>query len=167
MVRDWLIKHTDLEENQVAVQIDQQSGRSRMLNDAVPADLKPVTEEVDCVLLIQSANVLKEPRSVARLYAATTSGVPILPVVLMQSKEEHGQLRYNFETAEPMMRALSAHLDKEAVVAIETALAKFMPSGRAGPSTFEVEDRSGEKANNVGGSNDLAVILVIHRCYIH
>ena len=71
-----------MDEYKIAVQIDQQNGRDRAVNDAAPADLAEIKVNVDAVLLIQSANVMSEPRSLARLYTAVKSGVPIIPAVM-------------------------------------------------------------------------------------
>ena len=92
------------------------------MNDAAPSDLAQITLEVDAVLLIQSANVMSEPRSLARLYAAMKSGVPIIPAVMTSAAAEHKSLLYNFEAAKPHMTELSRHLDDDAVVALEAAL---------------------------------------------
>ena len=86
-IRDWLLDSTDLSIESIAVQIDQQNGRDRTVNDAGPADLAQIKVEVDAVLLIQSANVMSEPRSLARLFAATKAGVPIVPAVLICDAE--------------------------------------------------------------------------------
>ena len=86
LIKDHLIENTDLDQIQIAVQIDQQNGRDRAVNDAAPADLAQIRVEVDAVLLIQSANVMSEPRSLARLYAAMKSGVPIIPAVIKFSR---------------------------------------------------------------------------------
>ena len=40
-----------------------------------------------------------EPRCLARLYAAAQNRVPIVPVVLMKTKDEHDRLIYDFATA--------------------------------------------------------------------
>ena len=135
LIKDYLIENTDLDQIQIAVQIDQQNGRDRAVNDAAPADLAEIKVDVDAVLLIQSANVMSEPRSLARLYAAVKSGVPIIPAVMTSAAAEHKSLLYNFEAAKPHMMELSRHLDDDAVVALEAAL---------------VEGAGGEKVDTVG-----------------
>ena len=135
LIKDYLIKNTDLDQIQIAVQIDQQDGRDRAVNDAAPADLAQIRVEVDAVLLIQSANVMSEPRSLARLYTAVKSGVPIIPAVMTSAAAEHKSLLYNFETAKPHMMELSRHLDDGAVVALEAGL---------------VDGTGGEKVDTVG-----------------
>ena len=135
LIKDYLIKNTDLGQEQIAVQVDQQNGRDRAVNDGAPADLAQIRVEVDAVLLIQSANVMSEPRSLARLYAAVKSGVPIIPAVMTSAAAEHKSLLYNFEAAKPHMMELSRHLDDDAVIALEAAL---------------VEKTGGEKVDTVG-----------------
>jgi hypothetical protein len=51
------------------------------------------------VLVLQTSNILSEPRPLAGIYGAASFGIPIVPVVLIGSKDEHEQLVYNFETA--------------------------------------------------------------------
>ena len=86
----------------MALQIDMHGDRNRGMNDAVPGDLDTATNECDSVLLLQSAKVMFEPRNLARLFAAMNSGVPIVPAVLLKSKDEHDVLMYDFVTAKPM-----------------------------------------------------------------
>ena len=124
-----------MDEYKIAVQIDQQNGRDRAVNDAAPADLVEIKVDVDAVLLIQSVNVMSEPRSLARLYAAVKSDVPIIPAVMTSAAAEHKNLLYNFEAAKPHMEELSRNLDAGAVVALEAAL---------------VEEAGGEKVDKVG-----------------
>lgn len=125
-LRQWLVEHTPLTGEQVAVQIDIQNTRSRQLNDVQPADLE-VVSDVDCVLLLQSAKVMQEPRCVTRLYAAITHRVPIVCAVLMKSshslglRPEHDALVYDFTTAKPMMEDMPAHVAAEATHNIASA----------------------------------------------
>lgn len=119
--RQWLLDNTKLNEDQVVLQIDTCSGRTRDINDVTPADLVPIAEESDCVLLVQSANVMKEPRCLSRLYTATTYQVPIVPVVLMKSKAEHDKLVYDFDAAKHMMEDLGSHVDATVSAAVAQA----------------------------------------------
>ena len=120
-VKQWLLDNTDLKGDQVVLQIDTCSGRTRDVNDVTPSDLTPVSQESDCVLLIQSAKVMMEPRCLARLYAVTVHRVPIVPVVLMKSADKHDELVYDFATAKPMMEDLSSHVDVAASAAVAQA----------------------------------------------
>ena len=149
MMKVWLAKNTDLTVGHIAIQIDQNEGRDRAVDDAAPSDLKQIKEEVDTVLLIQSAKVMSEPRSIARLYIAATCGIPIVPAVLTAQKPELKRLLYNFETAKLMMEDLPAHIGDDAVIALESALANDIRLGDES-TTFEVEDRSGMKAKSAG-----------------
>ena len=109
------------------------------MNDTAPTDLAQIKVDVDAVLLIQSANVMSEPRSLSRLYAAIKSGVPIIPAVMTSAAAEHKSLLYNFETAKPHMMELSRHLDDDAVVALEAALLE----GAGGEKVDTVSIRNG------------------------
>ncbi len=120
-IRQWLLDNTKLNEDQVVLQIDTCSGRTRDINDVTPADLVPIAEESDCVLLVQSANVMKESRCLSRLYTATTHQVPIVPVVLTKSMAEHDKLVYDFATAKPMMEDLGGHVDATVSAAVAQA----------------------------------------------
>ena len=128
MVKAWFIENTALSVESVKIQIEQQRAGSHLsyqdmaVNDAAPADLEQITHHVDAVLLIQSANVMSEPRSLARLYIADKCGIPIVPVVLASSVAEHKSMLYNFEAAKPMMEDLPKHIDADAVAMLENAL---------------------------------------------
>ena len=82
MVKTWFNENTALSVESVKIQIEQQragsylSYQDRAVNDAAPADLEQI---------MQSANVMSEPRSLARLYIADKCGIPIVPVVLSSS----------------------------------------------------------------------------------
>ena len=121
MVKTWFNENTALSVESVKIQIEQQragsylSYQDRAVNDAAPADLEQI---------MQSANVMSEPRSLARLYIADKCGIPIVPVVLSSSLAEHKSMMYmyNFEAAKPMMEDLPKHIDADAVAMLENAL---------------------------------------------
>jgi hypothetical protein len=116
-IKSWLLRNTALEAKQICIQTS-----DRSTDEVEAADLTAVAEEVDCVLLIQTSQVLYEPRCLARLYAAAKHRVPIVPVVLMSSKKEDQDMMYNFETAKPMLEDLSDYLEPPgAAAALEVA----------------------------------------------
>ena len=115
-VKSWLLRHTTLEAQHVFIQTSE-----RATGDVTAADMVAVSEEADCAVLIQTSQVLYEPRCLARLYAAARHGIPIVPIVLMSDKEEEQQLMYNFETAKPMLESLGNNLEAPAAAALEAA----------------------------------------------
>ena len=82
-------------------------------------------QQVDAVLFLQSANVLLEPRCLARLHAAASTGVPISCAAFNASKAEHTDLMYNFETTKPTLADLSGLLDDGVAAALTEA--RFRP----------------------------------------
>eukprot|EP01051_Picozoa_sp_SAG22_P020484 SAG22_NODE_4157_length_1365_cov_1.327014_1_plen_273_part_10 len=62
-VRDWLVVHTDLDAHQIALQEDQDNGRGRALMDVKSADLVDVSNRTDVVMLIQTKDIMSQPRS--------------------------------------------------------------------------------------------------------
>ena len=108
-IKRWLVENSDLKESQIVLQIDAPEN-NRALNDVSSADMVPVANSTDSVLLLQSANVMREPRCIAKLCAVCQCRIPIVPVVLLGSKVEHEALVYDFATAKPMMENLADSL---------------------------------------------------------
>ena len=132
----WLVGHTELEAAQIALQVDQQNTWDRAIDDVTNEDLAPMREQVDCVLLLQSANVLKQPRCLARLYATATAGVPLCCVVLNKTKAEHAPLLYDFEAAKPWLEDLPNNLSAD--TATELGSACGQPTGDVGRTLSEL-----------------------------
>ena len=92
-IKTWLINGTDLQDDHIAVQGTGTNDKVALATDLARA------QDADCVLVLQTSNILSEPRPLAGIYGAASFGIPIVPVVLIGSKDEHAQLVYNFETA--------------------------------------------------------------------
>ena len=120
-VKDWLVQRTELEEHQVTTQGDTQNDHGRGVNDVAQHDVATVAADCDCVLLLQTSQVLKQPRCLARLYTAVKHSIPIVPVVLLSSDKEHSDLLYNFEAVKPYLNALDDGLDQAAADALYEA----------------------------------------------
>lgn len=120
-VKDWLICRTALTEEQVVTQGDTQDDSDRDVNDCAKHDCRLVATDVDCVIFLQTSQVLQQPRVLARLYTAVKNRVPIVPVVLMPTNGQNSGLMYNFEQAKPFLLGLDDHLDHGAQDALYTA----------------------------------------------
>ena len=120
-VKDWLVSRTALTDEQVVTQGDLQDDSSRNANDCAEHDCRLVAMDVDCVLLVQTAHVLQQPRCLARLYTAVKNNVSIVPVVLLPTDEEHTDLTYNFEEVKSFLNNLDDKLDQDAQNALYTA----------------------------------------------
>ena len=120
-VRAWLLRNTELLPSQIVTQVEHLNCHDREINDAKASDLESIANEADCVLLIQSTYVLHEPRSLALLFAAAENVVPIVPAVLMPSKDEDKALLYDFAAVKPTLENLAARIDAEAIACLEKA----------------------------------------------
>lgn len=124
-IRDWLLFHTnDLEPHQIVVQQERQGGVDRALIDAKPADLEEIIEDTDAVLLIQTKSVMAQPRSLSRLYAAATSNIPIIPVVLDTTgahQEVAASMQHVFDGATGRLERLKQNVHHVAALAIKEA----------------------------------------------
>jgi Ca2+-binding EF-hand superfamily protein len=117
-IKQWLVDNTDLDENQVLLQGDEAAAEI-----STTGPMTAVSKHSDSVLLIQSAKVLHEPRSLVCLYAAASHSVPLVPVVLTKSKPEDAALVYDFVAAKSLMENLSVGIGLEASSVLEQATA--------------------------------------------
>jgi hypothetical protein len=125
-VKAWLQRRCDLEPDHVVLCTDQDS---RDINEATSADCDVVATQTDTVLLLQSAQVLAEPRCLARLYSASTNRVPIVPVLLTGtagdtadgSVDQRKFDQWNFEQAKSTFSELGAHLSSPSIASLEQA----------------------------------------------
>jgi hypothetical protein len=95
--KEWLRRRCDLAPELISLCSDSSAGRS--ISDVTPGDCDDVADNVDTVLMLQSKQVLADPRSLARLYVAVTNRAPVVPVHLTSSKEELKSKLWDFETA--------------------------------------------------------------------
>jgi hypothetical protein len=107
--KDWLCRRCDLAPDSIRLCSDSSGDRS--ISDATAGDCDDVANNVDTVLLLQSKQVLAEPRSLARLYVAIANRTPIVPVNLTSSDEKDKDKLWNFETAKPTLERLEAVLN--------------------------------------------------------
>ena len=128
-VKDWLCRRCDLASDSIGLCSDSSAGRS--IGDATPGDCDDVATNVDTVLLLQSEQVLAEPRSLARLYAAVVNGAPIVPVYLTSSKQENESKLWNFETSKLKLKHLG-HLSSADASSVAAA------SGASAPQVGKV-----------------------------
>eukprot|EP01047_Picozoa_sp_COSAG01_P013587 COSAG01_NODE_643_length_14566_cov_31.994194_4_plen_476_part_00 len=103
-VKEWLIANTDLDASEICLQ-----GCDIDASVAHQSDTYAVKDS-DCVLVIQTANVLKEPRPLSALYTAAINGREIVPVVLVASSDEQRAASYNFEQVKAILGSLSIHM---------------------------------------------------------
>eukprot|EP01047_Picozoa_sp_COSAG01_P015689 COSAG01_NODE_789_length_13572_cov_322.875158_8_plen_445_part_00 len=96
-VKVWLITHTAIAPQQIRLCSDDDTGRN--IDDSAAQDCDSICQDVDTVILLQTAAVLREPRCLARLYAASRFRVPIVSIILESSKPDLQSLLYNFEYA--------------------------------------------------------------------
>lgn len=120
-VKHWLICRTALSNEQVVTQGDMQDDSDRDLNDCAEHDCRPIATGVDCVILLQTSQVLQQPRTLARLYTAIKNNVPVVPVVLQPADNTYGDLTYSFERVKPILYGLDENLDQRAQDALDTA----------------------------------------------
>jgi hypothetical protein len=107
-VKDSLCRRCDIAPDLIRLCSDSSAGRS--ISDAMAGDCDDVADDVDTVLLLQSKQVLAEPRSLARLYVAVANRAPIVPVYLTSPTEENKSKMWNFDTAEQTLERLDEDL---------------------------------------------------------
>jgi hypothetical protein len=107
--KDWLCRRCDLASDSIRLCSDSSGDRS--ISDATAGDCDDVGNNVDTVLLLQSKQVLAEPRSLARLYVAIANHTPIVPVNLTSSDEKDKDKLWNFETTTPTLERLEKVLN--------------------------------------------------------
>ena len=119
-VKAWLHRRCDLEPHHIALctKQDEQFMDKRSIDEATALDCNLVAKETDTVLLLQSASVLAEPRTLARLYSATVNRVPIVPICLTGSIDGG---EWDFEQAKSTFAALGSTLSTQAVSSLEAA----------------------------------------------
>lgn len=104
LVKDWLLRRSGLDPSKVEIQ-----GHGQERNESQDAAI--AADKADCVLLLQSANCLREPRCLASLSGAAEAGIPIVPVVLLPSSSEQQHIMYSFDTAKPHLQSLAGKLE--------------------------------------------------------
>eukprot|EP01051_Picozoa_sp_SAG22_P001644 SAG22_NODE_67_length_22882_cov_25.671553_6_plen_155_part_00 len=91
--------------------------------DVESADLVDVSDHTDVVMLIQTKHIMSQPRSLSRLYAATSKSVPIIPIVLLgePTAPDEESIQYDFETAQLKLEELKDSVSKVSADAIREA----------------------------------------------
>ena len=112
-MKAWLCRRADLAPAQVVVASDASAGRK--IDDAQAGDVD-IIDEVDTVVLLQSKDVLSQPRCLARLFAANTNRAPIVTVHLAGVAGE-----WNFETAKSDLQNLDNTLAQSQASALTAA----------------------------------------------
>jgi hypothetical protein len=104
-VKEWLCRRCDLAPELIALCSDGNSDDDNV--SATAGDCDDVADNVDTVLLLQSKQVLAEPRSLARLYVAVAkAGAPIVPVHLTSSTEEYQSKLWDFDESKATLERL-------------------------------------------------------------
>ena len=111
-VKAWLCRRADLQPAQVVVASD---ASGRKIDDAQAGDVD-IIDDVDTVVLLQSKDLLSQPRCLARLYAANTNRAPIVTVHLAGVAGE-----WNFETAKSDLQNLDNTLAQAQASALTAA----------------------------------------------
>ena len=123
-MKAWLHRRCDLEDHQIVLCTDK--CQARRINEVVASDCEVVLKQCDTVLLLQSADVLAEPRCLARLYCASANRVPIVPVLLTGSTSFQ---EWNFEESKKILSQLGGHINSEDVSSALSAATGASSSG--------------------------------------
>ena len=109
-IKKWLVEKTELGPLQVFRRSDEEARQLRSIEseeatDQLGANFPVLTQETDCVLLLQSPGVLREPKSVGAMCAAVAYEVPICCANFTGDQPE---LVYNFEEAFDTLSSFSS-----------------------------------------------------------
>jgi hypothetical protein len=158
-LKSWLVARTDLTEDQIVLneQPENSLSKRRTQSEKDSAELaRQMTKistgavsdniissirepsKVAVVVMLQTANILKEPRCVAQLYEALSRQIPVVPVVLCSNDRLQSGLRYSFERNKALMQDLSKNGEEfvsdlnriclsEPISTISTTLSKRIP----------------------------------------
>eukprot|EP01043_Picozoa_sp_COSAG02_P035062 COSAG02_NODE_2488_length_8701_cov_25.089630_4_plen_377_part_00 len=107
-VKDWLCKRCQLSSESIVLASDS-SGRSP--SDVIPGDCDDAANNVDTVLLLQSKQIMAEPRALARLYVAIANRAPIVPAHVSISDKEDKKRMWDYETCKPTLERLDQVLN--------------------------------------------------------
>jgi hypothetical protein len=118
-VKSWLMKCTPLTDDNIYFLATE----SQL--EPTGADLT-IVEESDCVLLLQTAEVLSRPRSILQSFHAARKNIPIVAVNVLSSKDEHAELMYDFEKMGKALDDLSRYLSADATRVIEACAGKSL-----------------------------------------
>ena len=80
-----------------------------------------VATEVDCVLMLQTADLLRRPACLAHVFCAVSAGVPVVPVVLTSSNWRHAEMLYSYEHARVQLQSLGEDMREADIAAVEAA----------------------------------------------
>ena len=121
-VKAWLQRRCDLESHHIVLCTEHNSG-IREINEATTLDCEAVVKDTDIVLVLQSSEVLLEPRCLARLYSASINRVPIVPILLTGGGKDAGGsfTQWSFEQAKLTFSELGATLSSQAITSLERA----------------------------------------------
>ena len=116
-VKEWLCRRIDLASDVIRLCSDASANKS--IDDASAGDCDDVANNVDTVLMLQTKQVLTEPRCLARLYVAIANRAPVVPIWVTSTKEEHQSKLWNFDTTKSTLERLTEVIgaDKAAAVA--------------------------------------------------
>ena len=150
-VKAWLHRRCDLEPHHIVLctKQDDQIMDKRSIDEATALDCNLVAKATDTVLLLQSASVLAEPRSLARLYSASVNRVPIVPIFLTGAMD-HGH-EWDFDQAKSTFSALGSTLSAQAVSSLETATG--VSTATIGDELLQAIPNVISKPLSVGGAN--------------
>ena len=110
-IKQWLVQHTLLVDEQVLVQ----AGADQDWQEV------DVATEVDCVLMLQTADLLRRPACLAHVFCAVSAGVPVVPVVLTSSNWRHAEMLYSYEHARVQLQSLGEDMREADIAAVEAA----------------------------------------------
>ena len=113
-IKQYLVSRTDLGPRQVYLRQDEgHEGEDGLtvaeVEDKLGANFPVLTQDADCVLLLQSRGVLRDPRAIASIYAAIEYQVPICCAFFTGN---HAHLSYNFEEAFTTLQNLPSALER-------------------------------------------------------
>jgi hypothetical protein len=113
-IKQYLVSRTDLGPRQVYWRQDEvHEGEDGLtvaeVEDKLGANFPVLTQDADCVLLLQSRGVLRDPRAIASIYAAIEYQVPICCAFFTG---DHTHLSYNFEEAFTTLQNLPSALER-------------------------------------------------------
>ena len=118
-VKEWLCKRCDISPELIVLAPGSSFGRAE--GDVVAGDCDDVANNVDTVLLLQSKQVLTDPRALARLFVAVANRAPIVPACVTFSKEEEKRRMWNFETSKSNLERLDQVLSPTDAAAVAAA----------------------------------------------
>eukprot|EP01047_Picozoa_sp_COSAG01_P020513 COSAG01_NODE_1169_length_11408_cov_35.108056_3_plen_2198_part_00 len=114
-MKAWLTNRAGLDSKQIALCNQPPNGGGQTKSHSQDCN---ILRDTDMVLMLQTQQLIEEPRCLARLYLASRFGVPIVPVCL-QGLDARRQ--YDFDTVKNQLEGLASGMDPASADSLVTA----------------------------------------------